>query len=486
MLGSNDYCQHDIEPCVFVNWAERREPVSTADGLLQGVGGATHDLVGRLSDALLEPVNAFRKGDGMIGVVDGVVHGLQGLIIAPMAGGFLLYNKVSTGIAKSLNSRGTDVQSRRHSLPDPQRHFSRPGGLMRQEDSVYGTLFPIDQHNEVTSSSEKYEPIVEKCDEKNLLNFDSEVESEEENDFGENLASQDMSAADKSEESSHTIEGDVQSDVLALDVAMHRDLRHNETAAFVSESQKDSIEEQMHKLFYSFTGNEDSKFDFDSEVCSEVPSPSLSRSDIVGGSSNLWGSQGEDVSAESRNSDNVDNDGSDVRIIFAPLDDSLSEVDLEDMHESDHGENSEDLDGGIISRVAEEIQMDGSDNDEGGGSQSLTLKEESAKIGIKAKPPLLFNSVILSEQLHHMQESRPEGHCSEKSTSDIIGDSSASSKSSRETDILSSYLLAKKLQQTLEDVVGSSSRFVTTTVEFKNTQQFFEIWTGSSLSKIFR
>jgi hypothetical protein len=124
---------HRIFPCSYMNWAALRGPTSATEGVIQGIGGATHEVAGGITNAFIEPMSALYK-DGIRGAVGGIVTGLQGLIVRPITGGFVMYNKFSEGL-KHMQS---PMDSARPSLPDPNLHFTGPGSMERQEASVYG------------------------------------------------------------------------------------------------------------------------------------------------------------------------------------------------------------------------------------------------------------------------------------------------------------------------------------------------------------
>eukprot|EP00602_Paraphysomonas_sp_CaronLab_P008597 CAMPEP_0185034326 /NCGR_PEP_ID=MMETSP1103-20130426/24086_1 /TAXON_ID=36769 /ORGANISM="Paraphysomonas bandaiensis, Strain Caron Lab Isolate" /LENGTH=1441 /DNA_ID=CAMNT_0027570941 /DNA_START=187 /DNA_END=4512 /DNA_ORIENTATION=+ len=126
--------QHQTTPCTYVNWGGLREPTSATEGVIQGLGGATHELAGGITDALIQPMSALYN-DGLRGAMGGFVSGLQGLIVRPITGGFVLYNKFSEGIKHTIHS---PLESRGVSLPDPHTQFTRPGSMQRQEASLYG------------------------------------------------------------------------------------------------------------------------------------------------------------------------------------------------------------------------------------------------------------------------------------------------------------------------------------------------------------
>ena len=124
-----------ILPCSYMNWEVLREPTSAASAVIQGIGGATHELAGGITSALVEPVSAVYR-DGLRGAVGGIVTGVvQGLIVKPIVGGFVMYNKFSEGLRHTLQS---PPEGRRHGLPDPNTHFTRHGSMERQEASMYG------------------------------------------------------------------------------------------------------------------------------------------------------------------------------------------------------------------------------------------------------------------------------------------------------------------------------------------------------------
>jgi hypothetical protein len=141
MMSIVELRTHEIVPCTYVNWSLNRGPNSASEGVIQGLGGATHELVSGLTDTVLEPINAIFKGNGLTGAMEGMVQGLRGFIISPISGGQILLSKVSEGFKHSLNSQPI--------LPDPNHRFTRDGSIRRPDGSVYGNLFA---DGEVSSS----------------------------------------------------------------------------------------------------------------------------------------------------------------------------------------------------------------------------------------------------------------------------------------------------------------------------------------------
>jgi hypothetical protein len=123
---------HQIVPCTYVNWSLNRGPTTASEGVIQGLGGATHELVAGLTDTVLEPIHAIFKGNGLTGAMEGVVQGLRGFIISPISGGQILLSKVSEGFKNSLSQP---------TLPDPNHRFTRDGSIRRPDGSVYGNPF---------------------------------------------------------------------------------------------------------------------------------------------------------------------------------------------------------------------------------------------------------------------------------------------------------------------------------------------------------
>jgi hypothetical protein len=140
LIPLNELSHHHVVPCTYVNWTQNRDPNNASEGVIQGLGGATHELVSGLTDTIIEPINALLKGNGLSGAVEGVVHGLRGFIISPIAGGQILLGKVSEGFKNSLGPP---------SLPDPNRRFTRDGSIRRPDGSVYGDPF---QSSEIHAS----------------------------------------------------------------------------------------------------------------------------------------------------------------------------------------------------------------------------------------------------------------------------------------------------------------------------------------------
>jgi hypothetical protein len=525
VLGANDNYAHDIEPCVFVNWAERRQPVSTTDGLMQGVGGATHEVVGGISDALLEPLSALYHGEGVRGAMDGMVHGLQGLIIRPITGGFVLYNKVSKGIKESMNSRRSGIESKRQALPDQQRHFSRPGGISRQEDSVYGAAAMSRMMSEEVESTAPTavatvdSPMPDLSKQSALLQtnelvenfvtvFDESLESEE--DEVDEVRQSQTGVDNQGDERPSSIE----SDVLALDQTMQRVLRQSDGAAFISDAVPDSV--KVSGLFHSFS-TEDGPFafDIDSGVDSGVGSPALSSSEILEGSAlrggplGLWRESpavgtpprlrrpcvGSPNVVKKSPADSVEE--SEVKMIFSPMADYLSEEDL--TGSLDLLADTEDQpvtcgsalkisDEDPVSFIAAEVSslVPPTDREDEGDEESqdympktVDTRESDMKGNISersdskdseennVKPPaLLFNSMLLTEQLQNMNQLqlsktvKKDDNCKDDQQASPVP-SAAQAKHLREVEILNGFLLAKKIQQTLEDVIGSTSRFIT-------------------------
>lgn len=515
ILGANDNQSHDIEPCVFVNWAERREPVSTTEGLLQGVGGATHEVVGGFSDALLEPISAIYHGEGVRGAVDGMVNGLQGLIIRPITGGFVLYNKVSKGIKESMNSRRSGIESKRHALPDPQRHFSRPGGITRQEDSVYGAAaFSRMMNEDVTGNvsmtggtsddmkgsvlphTEGFEEVEEEQYDRNTESLSSVIEesleTKEKEIEKEAVAWQEEDVGSKLavvEERTVSVE----SDVLALDQAMQRALRQSDGAAFICDTAPGAT--VMSGLFHSFSTDGDAPVDFDYESGpnSGLGSPGLSSSEILEGSSvrsggplGLWRDSPSTGTRTRKKSQGVDSPmkevdesvgESEVKMIFSPMADYSSEEEVTAGQEGQEGQevlgsedkeadkSSPDDEGSaiknedVLSVVSEELASSVA-LPQGESPINMTNPEESVTEEVNL-PPLLFNSMLLTEQLHNLNRLTGAQQSPGVQLEPDSNPSPEKLKNMREIEILNGFLLAQKIQLTLEDVVGSTSRFIT-------------------------
>lgn len=206
--GEDNSQGHRIFPCSYMNWTALRGPTSAAEGVIQGIGGATHELAGGLTNAFIEPVSALYK-DGIRGAMGGIVSGLQGLIVRPITGGFVLYNKFSEGL-KHMQS---PLDSGHPSLPDPNLQFARLGAMERQEASIYGTgaFLPYG---------------VEDCLQESTASVVS-LEAPGHNRTGNALDMQDVSRildetilTEAAEDPSDT----VSSDVLALDKLMHSEI----------------------------------------------------------------------------------------------------------------------------------------------------------------------------------------------------------------------------------------------------------------------
>ena len=131
-VHEEDMRSHQIVPCTYVNWSLNRGPTTASEGVIQGLGGATHELVAGLTDTVLEPIHAIFKGNGLTGAMEGVVQGLRGFIISPISGGQILLSKVSEGFKNSLSQP---------TLPDPNHRFTRDGSIRRPDGSVYGNPF---------------------------------------------------------------------------------------------------------------------------------------------------------------------------------------------------------------------------------------------------------------------------------------------------------------------------------------------------------
>lgn len=140
LLSSVELSSHQIVPCTYVNWSLNRGPNSASEGVIQGLGGATHELVAGITDTVLEPISAIFKGHGLTGAVEGMVQGLRGFIISPISGGQILLSKVSEGFKNSLTQPV---------LPDPNNRFTRDGSIQRPDASVYGNPFS----EEITNTS---------------------------------------------------------------------------------------------------------------------------------------------------------------------------------------------------------------------------------------------------------------------------------------------------------------------------------------------
>lgn len=150
LISVNDLSQHHVVPCIYVNWSQNRGPNNASEGMIQGLGGAAHELVAGLTDTVLEPVNALFKGDGITGAVTGVVHGLRGFMISPLSGGKILLSKVTEGLKNSLTNP---------SLPDPNNQFSRDGSYQRPDGSVYLETRTIQEETSVPLSSVSHSPV---------------------------------------------------------------------------------------------------------------------------------------------------------------------------------------------------------------------------------------------------------------------------------------------------------------------------------------
>lgn len=133
---------HTIQPCTYLNWGVKG-PSSMADGLIQGLGGATHEVAGGLVDAVSAPMKALYN-DGLKGAVGGVMSGLKHLVVRPMNGGMILYHKVSEG-----------MKSDGH--PSAGSKFTRDGVLFRPEDSGIYNNNSMDE-SVVLSVDDLFEP----------------------------------------------------------------------------------------------------------------------------------------------------------------------------------------------------------------------------------------------------------------------------------------------------------------------------------------
>jgi hypothetical protein len=87
---------HTCVPCSYMDYS-LQSPHSPAEGLVQGLGGLMHELLGGLTDATADPIHGIYVG-GLSGGVAGVVTGLHSLLQRQLVGGNLLVQRVNEGL----------------------------------------------------------------------------------------------------------------------------------------------------------------------------------------------------------------------------------------------------------------------------------------------------------------------------------------------------------------------------------------------------
>jgi len=91
-----------VVPCSYVNWSVLTK--STADGVMQGLGGLAHELTGGVTSAICDPLKGIYK-DGIKGAATGLQSGITELLAAPIAGSNVLIDKVTRGLKSSAQHR---------------------------------------------------------------------------------------------------------------------------------------------------------------------------------------------------------------------------------------------------------------------------------------------------------------------------------------------------------------------------------------------
>jgi hypothetical protein len=200
---------HILRPCTYVNWGVKG-PLSTADGIVQGLGGVGHEVAAGLVDAVIEPVRAIYN-DGVKGAVGGIVSGLRHLVVRPMQGGVIFYHKVKEGLTNDVQRENSDGS---------QHEFTRDGSMFRPEDSG---IFSMDQMtmsaNNVFDDAPIFEPYSSDSDDGSPVDDTPEdvkelallVDSEVPSAFGMSTSIQYPPDFDSKPEESKNVESDYMS-----------------------------------------------------------------------------------------------------------------------------------------------------------------------------------------------------------------------------------------------------------------------------------
>jgi hypothetical protein len=98
-LAITEQTEHEVVPCLFVDWS-LPPPANLVEGVMQGLGAATHEVIGGITDALLQPVRGAYYG-GVEGGINGVVSGFKSLFSRPVLGTQVMVSKVSEGLSGS-------------------------------------------------------------------------------------------------------------------------------------------------------------------------------------------------------------------------------------------------------------------------------------------------------------------------------------------------------------------------------------------------
>jgi hypothetical protein len=152
--GPSKYEPHTIVPCMYVDWS-LPPPSSLAEGILQGLGGATHEVVAAMVDAILHPMIGAYEG-GIQGGVLGLVSGVKSLFSRPLVATQVLYDKVKGGV--QTTAVGSKVAQKLGRL-DTSRQEYKSGTVERIEPTTKVPSFAVS--NEIEPSRDSLSGSVE-------------------------------------------------------------------------------------------------------------------------------------------------------------------------------------------------------------------------------------------------------------------------------------------------------------------------------------
>lgn len=100
---------HHCRPCVYMDYSMQAASSAT-EGLMLGVGGLVHEMVGGLADATADPLTGI-YAHGLQGGIDGVISGVHSLLHRPVVGSNVLYSRLKEGLViyqELLRKNGED------------------------------------------------------------------------------------------------------------------------------------------------------------------------------------------------------------------------------------------------------------------------------------------------------------------------------------------------------------------------------------------
>lgn len=183
-LATTSPTPHNIYPCMYVDW-RIPDPESTADGLVQGIGGLVDSVAEGFTDVLVQPVKGIYR-DGVQGAATGVVNGIvKGLVSKTYEGGSILLNKVATGFIRKYDKEKDvfDPTNGRINGKNPQLYqadvANREDMSANMDDSMMTSFIDYSSSSSSSSSMKKdannskvlvsLDPIEECCTEEQLM-----------------------------------------------------------------------------------------------------------------------------------------------------------------------------------------------------------------------------------------------------------------------------------------------------------------------------